>query len=98
MRGVLHDLPKEQIHQLLAETKSAMTEDSILLLDEMILPEIGVSAYAAYTDLTMMAAFASRERTEEEWREAITEAGLKLVKTYVYNPVTHESVMDLRLA
>ncbi|KAI1339295.1 S-adenosyl-L-methionine-dependent methyltransferase [Xylariaceae sp. FL0016] len=96
-RHVLHDFTREQILQILAQTRSAMTSDSIFILDEMLLPETGVSHYAAYTDLTMMAAFASRERSEIEWREIIEEAHLKLVDIYVYNPMTHESVMDVRL-
>lgn len=74
-----------------------MTADSIMLLDEMILPEEHVNAYAACMDLTMMAAFAASERSESQWKAIIEEVGLKLVKTYVYNPMNYEGVMDVRL-
>ena len=74
-----------------------MTADSVLLLDEWVLPETGVSHYAASMDLTFMAAFASLERTEAQWRRLIEEVGLKLVKTYEYNPLAYESVIDVRL-
>lgn len=63
----------------------------------MVLPEIGVNAYASAMDLTMMSAFAAMERTEPQWRKIIEDVGLRLVKTYNYNPVSYESVMDVRL-
>ena len=74
-----------------------MAADSILLIDEMLLPDTGVNPYVASTDLTMMAARASRERSRSEWREIIEGAGLRLVEVYTYNPTTNESVMDVRL-
>lgn len=68
-----------------------------MLLDEMILPEEGVNAYASCMDMTMMAAFAGMERSESHWNEILSDVGLKLVKTYMYNPENYEGVMDVRL-
>lgn len=96
-RGVLHNHPDHKVRLLLENTKSAMAPDSVMLLDEMVLPEQGVNAYAACMDLTMMAAFASMERTEAQWRALLESVGLKLVKTYTYNPVSYEGVMDVRI-
>ncbi|KAI1323783.1 S-adenosyl-L-methionine-dependent methyltransferase [Xylariaceae sp. FL0255] len=98
LRGVLHNHPDHKAHQVLARTREAMAPDSVLLLDEMVLPETGVNAYAACMDFTMMAAFASSERTQADWRRIIEGAGLRLVETYQYNPSSYESVMDIRLA
>ncbi|KAF3763272.1 hypothetical protein M406DRAFT_48948 [Cryphonectria parasitica EP155] len=97
MRGVLHNHPPHKVRKLLENTKSAMSSDSILLIDEMILPEVGAHVDAASMDITMMGAFAGMERSEKQWRSVIDEAGLKLIKTYVYNPVSHESLMEVRL-
>ncbi|KUJ18479.1 O-methyl transferase B [Mollisia scopiformis] len=97
MRGVLHNHPPHKVRKLLENTKSAMTQDSILLIDEMILPETGVNANAASIDMTMLTAFASMERTESQWQEIVQAAGLKLVQIYTYNPQSYESVMDVRL-
>lgn len=96
-RGVLHNHPDHKVRVLLENIKSAMAPDSVLLLDEMVLPETGVNSYAAAMDLTMMSAFASMERSEAQWRKIVEDVGLKLVKTYPYNPVSYESVMDIRL-
>lgn len=74
-----------------------MAPESVLLLDEWVLPETGVSHYAASMDLTFMAAFASLERTEAQWRVLLESVGLRLVKTYGYNPEAYEAVMDVRL-
>lgn len=75
-----------------------MAEDSILLVDETILPLSGVGFIAAAIDLTMLGAFASMERTEAEWRQLVESVGLKLVKAYPYNEADNEFVMDIRLA
>ncbi|KAF4633291.1 hypothetical protein G7Y89_g4833 [Cudoniella acicularis] len=97
MRGVLHNHPPYKVRKLLENTKLAMAPDSILLIDEMILPETGVNANAASIDLTMLTAFASMERTEAQWREAMNDVGLELVHTYLYSSQNYESVMDVRL-
>jgi hypothetical protein len=47
--------------------------------------------------MTMLTAFASMERTEAQWRQTLADVGLELVKIYMYNPVSYESVMDVRL-
>ncbi|KAI0474676.1 S-adenosyl-L-methionine-dependent methyltransferase [Xylaria cf. heliscus] len=97
-RGVLHDWPDAKAHQILEATKAAMAPDSILLLDDLVLPESGISAYVACTDLTMMSVLAARERTEADWRRLVEGAGLKLTKMYVYNHGTCETLMDVRLS
>ncbi|OTA89513.1 hypothetical protein M434DRAFT_79281 [Hypoxylon sp. CO27-5] len=97
-RGVMHNHPDHKIRQILLNTKAAMTPESVILLDEWVLPESGVNAYAASMDLTMMVAFAAMERSESHWREILADVGLKIVKIYRYNPVSYESVMDVRLA
>ncbi|KFA45947.1 hypothetical protein S40293_07288 [Stachybotrys chartarum IBT 40293] len=96
-RGVLHNHPDHKVRILLENTKSAMAPDSIMLLDEMVLPETGVNSYAAAMDITMMSAMAGMERSEAQWKALLESVGLKLVKTYKYNPTSYEAVMDVRL-
>ena len=96
-RNVLHNHTDHKVRQILENTKSAMGPDSVILLDEFVLPEERVSEYASCMDLTMMAAFAAMERSEVQWSKILNDVGLKLVKTYRYNPVSYESVMDVRL-
>ncbi|KAK5658681.1 hypothetical protein OQA88_2077 [Cercophora sp. LCS_1] len=98
LRGVLHNRPNHKVLKLLGATKDAMRAESVLLVDEMILPEMGVNVDTAALDLTMVSAFASVERTERQWSGLFQRAGLRLVQTYVYNEGGYESVMDVRLA
>lgn len=58
-----------------------MTKVSRLLIAEIVLPTTGVDVEGAWMDLTMMT-FTGRERTEEQWIEILTAAGLRLRKTY----------------
>ncbi|GAP84748.1 putative O-methyl transferase B [Rosellinia necatrix] len=97
MRGVLHNHPPSRVQKLLENMGRAMDQESILLLDEMILPDTKANVDAVSLDITMLSAFAGMERTEAQWRLLIKNAGLRLVNIYLYNPVSHESVMDVRL-
>lgn len=97
LHAVLHNQSPSNLRKLLENTKAAMTADSVLLIDEMVLPEIGVSAIAASIDLTMLSSLASAERTKEEWGELLGDLGLEIVKTYTYNERTYETVMEIRL-
>lgn len=97
MRGVPHNHPPQRVKLLFERIREAMVPDSVLLVDETVLPDTGVSFIAASIDLTMLGAFASMERTEAEWRSLAESAGLELVRVYTYNALENEAVMDLRL-
>ncbi|KJZ69766.1 hypothetical protein HIM_10849 [Hirsutella minnesotensis 3608] len=97
MRGVPHNHPPHKVKKLFENIKAAMAPDSVLLVDETVLPETGVGFIAASIDLTMLGAFGSMERTERDWRELVQSVGLELVKTYTYNSLDNECVMDIRL-
>lgn len=97
LRAVLHNQPAHQVRRLLNVIKAAMGPESVLLVDEMVRPEAGVNYIAASIDMTMLSAFASMERTEAQWRGTFEDVGLELVRTYTYDPLSYESVMDVRL-
>lgn len=98
LRGVLHDHPPEKVRRILRRIQEAMGPESVLLVDEMILPETGVNLAAASIDMTMLTALAGMERTEAQWRDTLADVGLRLDKTYIYNPLQYEGVMHVRLA
>ncbi|KAH8886276.1 S-adenosyl-L-methionine-dependent methyltransferase [Thozetella sp. PMI_491] len=97
LRGIFHTHPDSKVRLILEHTKAAMTSESILLIDEIIPPEVGVRLDAAAHDITMLAANAGAERSEAQWRALFAGFGLRLVKTYLYNAPSYESVMDVRL-
>ena len=51
MRGVPHNHPPHKVKLLFANTKAAMAADSILLVDETVLPDRKVGFVAASIDL-----------------------------------------------
>jgi hypothetical protein len=59
-----------------------MAPDSVLLLSESVMPERDVPFLTAATDLMMMGAFASLERSEKQFRELLDRVGLELVKVW----------------
>lgn len=60
-----------------------MSEESVLLIDEMVFPNSGVSWQAAQFDLTMMCAHASMERTQTQWKALLDSVDLKIRDTWI---------------
>lgn len=79
LRSILHDWPQEQAHKILCGLRDVMADDSVLLLDEIVLPESGVSHFEARMDWHMMCGLSSLERSELQWRTLLDGAGLRVV-------------------
>jgi demethylsterigmatocystin 6-O-methyltransferase len=98
MRGVLHDFPDHKSREILRNTAAAMGPESVLLLDEMVLPDQGVHWMAASMDLQMLAWLASQERTRTQWEELLKSAGMEIVDVYAHRPSAYESLIVVRVA
>ena len=61
-----------------------MADDSVLILDEVVMPLLGVSWKQASMDLAMMTMLAAKERTESDFVELFKAANLKIreIRTY----------------
>jgi len=92
---VLHDWPDHKSREILRNTKSAMGKDSVILIDEMVLPDVGVHSNVTSIDMSMMCVLASRERTQSEWDALFASEGLKRLGTWAYKPTNYESVMKV---
>ena len=93
MRSIIHDWPDEKAVEILKHTISALGPDSVILIDDRVLPNTGVHWYATVLDLTMMAGMASQERTVEQWNSLMEKAGLKIQNTYTYTGA-YNSIME----
>lgn len=93
MRNILHDYPDEKALALLANTIPALGEDSVLVIDEMIIPNQKAHPRATGQDMMMMASLASMERTERQWDSLLERAGVKVLEKKTYDPVTGDSVL-----
>ncbi|KAI0183316.1 S-adenosyl-L-methionine-dependent methyltransferase [Xylaria flabelliformis] len=84
LRNILHDWPSSKCRDILENIKPAMTRDSVILIDEMVLSERGVPWRAAQLDITMLACFAGLERSRADWKALLDDVGLRLVKIWQY--------------
>jgi demethylsterigmatocystin 6-O-methyltransferase len=94
MRNIIHDHEDSDAQKILHNTISAFDKDSLLLIDDMVLPDTGIIPWrAALYDLTMMSALAAKERTETEWYALLESAGLKVIKIWKYAVESGDSII-----
>ncbi|KAI1813503.1 S-adenosyl-L-methionine-dependent methyltransferase [Poronia punctata] len=92
MRNVLHDFTDDACVQILQNIQPSMSEDSVILVDEMVLSDYGVPSRAAQMDMAMLTCLAAKERSEEEWKELFDRAGFKIINMYRYSPEFQDAV------
>lgn len=80
-RRVLHDWSDPVCLKILSNTVPSMGPKSRVLIAEYELPAVGAPAKLALQDFNMMAV-GGMERTEQQWRELLDKAGLKMVKVW----------------
>jgi demethylsterigmatocystin 6-O-methyltransferase len=90
---VFHDFPDEKCRSILGNIVLAMGEESVILIDEKIFPDTNVNWKMAQIDISMMACFASIERTETMWDVLLDSVGLKVVRKYMYQPEFYDGVL-----
>lgn len=73
-----------------------MEDESRLLVDEMVVPDVGANSWSTSIDLVMLCGHASCQRTQTQWDHVFTQAGLKRLSTVVYQLHTNECVMTLQ--
>lgn len=84
-RHVLHNWPEAECIKILQATIPALGPHSRIIIDEVVLPDVGVPWQAAYMDITMMSLFGAVERTKTEWETLIDKAGLKILDIHKYD-------------
>ena len=82
LRRVLLDWPDRQAREILRMIKIAMNQDSILLINENVLPSDNVPLYLAMLDMHMMAMYSSLNRTEMQFKELLDSVDFQVVKVW----------------
>jgi SAM-dependent methyltransferase len=77
---VIHDWSEEQCVTILSNCRTAMKPGARLLIVEMVLPSGNAPHPGKLLDLAMLVMPGGRERTEDEYRMLLQEAGLRLVR------------------
>lgn len=84
LRNVLHDWDDDKSIQILTRIRSAMENDSVLILDELVLSDWQASLTACNFDLSMMT-ISSWERTLQQWSDLFGSAGFTIEQTWSYD-------------
>lgn len=83
MHNVLHDWTDEKAIEILCIVANAMEKGySRLLIHESFISSQRPAAQVTTSDLTMMACLSSKERSEDDWRQLISDSGLSLVQIW----------------
>jgi SAM-dependent methyltransferase len=77
LRHIIHDWEDPEAISLLRRCREAMKPDGRILIVEMVVPPGNEPGFGKWLDL-MMLLVAGRERTEEEYRHLLSEAGLTM--------------------
>ncbi|KAH8688753.1 putative O-methyltransferase [Talaromyces proteolyticus] len=85
MRRIMHDWSDDECVKILRLLVDAFGKDSSILLDEIVLPDIGAPWLATMTDISMMISFAGAERSSKKWHDIAQRAGLRIVHVQVYD-------------
>ncbi|KAL8948572.1 MAG: hypothetical protein Q9222_005240, partial [Ikaeria aurantiellina] len=93
LRRICHDWPDSKALLILQNVKDAMAEDSVILIDEIVLPNVGAPTMATGLDLTMMSHNAGGERSEAQWKQMLGSVGLEVKGTWKYDEEEGDSVM-----
>lgn len=94
IRQVLHDWPDQECQVILKHLAAAMRAGySKLLVNEIIIPEVGASDFIIACDLVMMGLGGGMERTKSHWSSLLESAGLRIENVWTLNEQT-ESVME----
>ena len=74
-----------------------MENESRILIDEIVLPKVGVSteAMGMGMGLMVMACFGAFERTQGQWEILVERARSRIVEIYAYSEVLGNTVLIL---
>ncbi|KAI1371719.1 S-adenosyl-L-methionine-dependent methyltransferase [Hypoxylon crocopeplum] len=85
MRKILHSFADEKCLKILANLKAGLTEQSVIMIDETVLPEQGARPRGAQHDIEVLMSVGAKERTKPEWEQLFNEAGLNLREVLTYD-------------
>ncbi|POS74201.1 O-methyltransferase [Diaporthe helianthi] len=91
-RNILRDYPDDKCLAILENTVAAMEPESMILIDDVIVPDKGAHPRTTEMDCIMMTMLAATERTRTQWDKLLDAAGLEAVQRATYLDDTAESI------
>ena len=90
---ILHDWTDEDSIRILQSLVPALTSESRIVIDEVVLPDTNVPWQCAFMDLTMSSSLGGCERSRDEWVSLLDRAGFRIVEVHTYDDVRKHSVV-----
>ncbi|KAK0665928.1 S-adenosyl-L-methionine-dependent methyltransferase [Cercophora samala] len=95
-RNVFHDWPDEKCKEILENLRPALSKDSVVLIDDIVVPDVGASWRATLADMTMAVCLAAMQRSETQWQNMAHSAEFKVLKVLRYRKEFEDAVLVLR--
>ncbi|KAI1097741.1 S-adenosyl-L-methionine-dependent methyltransferase [Jackrogersella minutella] len=92
-RSVLRNWPDQYAQVILGNVRDAMNEHSLLLIDELVLPDQGAHRYETQLDLTMLAMLNAEARTKAHWEKLLADVGFEVKKIVLYEEEAREAII-----
>ncbi|KAJ4382217.1 hypothetical protein N0V86_002550 [Didymella sp. IMI 355093] len=93
LRHILHDWTDEDSIRILQNLIPALSSESRIVIDEVVLPDTNVPWQCAFMDLTMSSSLGGCERSRDEWDKLLSRAGLQIEEIHTYDDVRRHSVI-----
>jgi demethylsterigmatocystin 6-O-methyltransferase len=93
LRHIMHDWPDADCVRILQNIIPAMGPESMILIDDVALPETNVPWQVSAMVLMMMASLGGIERTKEDWEGLLSRAGLRVNHIYRYDDEKFHSIV-----
>lgn len=93
LRHILHDWTDEDSIRILQNLIPALSSESRIVIDEVVLPDTNVPWQCAFMDLSMSASLGGCERSREEWESLLSRAGLQVEEIHTYDNVGRHGVI-----
>jgi len=97
LRHIMHDWPDADCIRILQHIIPAMSPESLILIDEVVLPDTKVPWQVSCMVVSMMACLGGMERSKEDWEILLDVAGLRVVHVHLYDCVKFHSVVAAML-
>ncbi|KAL2850273.1 S-adenosyl-L-methionine-dependent methyltransferase [Aspergillus pseudoustus] len=85
LRHVFHNWTDQYAVEILKQIVPALGKDSIILIDDLLIPPTEMAWQAGFLDLAMMGMLAGIERTRAQFDALVDQAGLKITETFPYD-------------
>lgn len=93
LRHIMHDWTDEDCIRILSNIIPAMGPESLILIDDVVLPDTKVPWQVAIMDISISACLGGIERSKEDWTKLLEQAGLKVVGVHRYDDVKFHSIV-----